>query len=144
MSLKGASDLRSRLRNLKLTFKGYGRTWADETGREAKRRVPNRNTKWSTGRLHDSIKRRNATQKRATVVAHYTANFVDAGSKAHDVTAKGRSLRGFVGSGGQTIFSKKVHKQRIAPRRFKAASAHAALRKHPIKETMIELWNDGA
>lgn len=144
MILKGASGLLARVKAVKLTFKGYGRTWADETARQAKSRVPNRNTKYSTGRLHDSIKRRNATQKKATVVAHYTANFVDAGSKAHDVKAKGKSLHGFTGSGGDTIFSKKVHKMRIAPRRFKAASAQAALRKHPMRETMIDLWNDAA
>lgn len=135
--IKGASELKARLRNVKLTFKGYGRTWADETAAQAKRRVPVR-----TGRLKASIRRRNATQKRATVVAHYTANFVDAGSRAHDIRPKGRALA-FQGRNG-TIFAKKVHKQRIAPRPFKAASAHAALRKYPIKDTMIDLWNKGA
>lgn len=144
MSLTGVPALLARIKAVKLTFKGYGRTWADETAKQARKRVPNRNTKWSTGRLHDSIRRQNATQRKATVVAHYTANFVDAGSVAHDVKAKGKSLYGFGGDGGRTIFAKKVHKQRIAPRRFKRASAQAALRSHPIRQTMIDLWNKAA
>lgn len=139
MSLKGASQLLARVKAVKLTFKGYGRTWADETAKEARSRVPVK-----TGRLKASIRRRNATQKRATVVGHYTSNFVDAGSAAHDVTAKGRSLHGFTGRGGGTIFTKKAHKGRIAARPFKAASAQAALKKHPMKDTMIKLWNEAA
>lgn len=138
MSLQGGDALRARLKALRLTFKVYGRTWADATATEARARVPVR-----TGRLRGSIRRRNATQRRATVVGHYSANFVDAGSKAHDIRAK-RSPALIFEAGGRTIFAKKVHKQRIAARRFKRPAADAALRKHPMSETLIDLWNEAA
>ncbi len=138
MSLKGAPELRARLKAIKLTFKGYGKTWADETAAQARRRVPVR-----TGRLKASIRRKSATQKRATVVAHYSANFVDAGTKAHDIKAR-RAPRLIFQAGGRTIFARKVHKERIAARRFKRPAADAALAKYPIKDTMIQLWNEAA
>ena len=139
MSLKGADELRSRLKAIKLTFKGYGRTWADTTASEMRSRVP-----VDTGRLKGSIRRKSATQRKAVVVGHYTANFVDAGSKAHDIVPKSKPRLIFQGSQGNTIFAKKVHKQRIAARRFKRPSALAALRRHPIREAMIDLWNRAA
>lgn len=139
MSLKGVPGLLARIKAVKLTFKPYGRTWADETARQARSRVPNRNTKWSTGRLHDSIRRKNATQRKATVVGHYTGNFIDADVKAHDITPRGRRL--VFRSDGRTIFAKKVHKPRTKGNRFKSRSAHAALKRYPIRDTMIQLWN---
>lgn len=136
MTLQGAEGLRSRLKAIRLTFKLYGGTWADTTASEARRRVP-----VSTGRLQQSIRRKSATQRKATVVGHYSANFVDAGSKAHDIRAKRAPRLIFQVSDGRTIFTKKVHKQRISARPFKSAAAHAALRKHPMSATMIDLWN---
>lgn len=138
MRLKGAPELKARLKAVRETFKIYGRTWADTTAVEAKRRVP-----VATGRLQRSIRRRNATQRRATVVGHYSANFVDAGTRAHDINAKRRPSLIFEAE-GRTIFAKKVHKQRIAARRFKRPAAEAALRRHPMSETMVDLWNKAA
>lgn len=138
MSLKGAAELRTRLSAVRLTFKGYGRTWADETAKQARRRVPVR-----TGRLQKSIRRKSATQKRAVVVAHYSANFVDAGTKAHDIKVKKARNLVFEAK-GQTIFAKKIHHPRTKAQRFKRASALAAISKHPIRETMIDLWNKAA
>jgi hypothetical protein len=138
VSLKGAPELKARLNAVRTTFKGYGRTWADDTASEMRRRVPVR-----TGHLRSSIRRRNATQKRAVVVGDYTANFVDAGSKAHDIKPKNRPFLAFDGRNGP-VFAKKVHKERIGPRRFKRPAALAALRKHPIRQTMIDLWNRAA
>lgn len=138
MSLKGGPQLRARLKAIRLTFKDYGRTWADTTAAEARHRVP-----VTTGRLQRSIRRKNATQRRATVVGHYSANFVDAGSKAHDIRAR-RAPRLIFQAEGRTIFAKKVHKQRIGARPFKRAAALAALRRHPMREEMIELWNKAA
>ena len=119
-------------------FKPYGRTWADSTADEMRNRVPRR-----TGRLAKSFRRKNATQKRATVFGHYTANFVDAGSKAHDIFAK-RSPALVFPLEGLTIFARKVHKQRIQARRFKRPAAEAALRKHPMHEALIGEWNRAA
>lgn len=138
MSLKGAPELRARLQAVRQTFKGYGRTWADTAASEMRKSVPVR-----TGRLRQSIRRRNATQRRASVVGHFSANFVDAGVKEHDVFARNKPRMIFE-TGGRTIFAKKVHKQRIPARPFKRKSALAALRKHPMRETMIDLWNRAA
>lgn len=137
-TLRGGRELRARLKAIGLTFKPYGRLWADATAEEMRHRVPVR-----TGRLKKSFRRKNATQKRATVSGHYTANFVDAGSKAHDIVAR-TAPRLIFEAGGQTIFAKRVHKQRIAAKPFKRRSAEAALAKHPMSETLIKLWNEAA
>lgn len=137
MSLKGAPELRARLKAIKLSFKPIGKQWADDTAEEARKRVPSR-----TGRLRKSIRRRNATQRKATVVGHYTANFIDAGTKAHTIRAKGKRLR--FTDGGRTVFAKKVEHPRTAARPFKKASAEAALRKHPMAQTLIDEWNRAA
>lgn len=137
-TLRGGRELRSRLKAIGQTFKPYGRLWADAAADEARRRVPVR-----TGRLRKSIRRKSATAKRATVVGHYTGNFVDAGSKAHDIVAR-KAPRLVFEAGGQTIFAKRVHKQRIAAKPFKRPAAEAALRRHPMSETLIDLWNKAA
>lgn len=139
MSLKGAPEFRARLKAVRLTFKDYGRKWADETAVQARGRVPVK-----TGRLKGSIKRKSATQRRATVVAHYSANFVDAGTKAHDISAKRKPRLIFEGRSGDTIFAKKVNHPRTRAQRFKRASALAGLAKHPLKDALIERWNSAA
>ena len=138
MKLEGGPALRKRLDAIGQTFKFYGKTWADATAVEARKRVP-----VTTGRLQKSIRRRNATKKKATVVGHYSANFVDAGTKAHDIRAR-RKPRLIFQIDGQTIFAKKVHKQRVAARPFKRAAALEGLRKHPMSDAMIDLWNRAA
>ena len=138
MSVKGGRELRARLKAAGLMFKPYGRTWADTTAVEMRHRVP-----VTTGRLQKSIRRKNATQRRATVVGHYSANFVDAGSKEHDIVPRTKPLLIFE-AGGRTIFARKVHKQRIGPRRFKRESALAALRRHPMSDALIAEWNRAA
>ena len=137
-SLKGGQQLRRRLRAFGKTFKPYGALWADTTAEIMRDHVPER-----TGRLKRSIRRKNATAKRATVFAHYSANFVDAGTVAHDI--KARHARNLVfTTHGRTIFAKKVHKQRAAARPFKRPAAEAALRRHRMSETLIKLWNNAA
>lgn len=138
MALKGGPELKARLKAAGQMFKPYGRTWADATADEAKRMVP-----VDTGRLRQSLRRRNATARRATVVGAYWANFVDAGSKAHEIKAR-RKPRLIFETGGQTIFAKRVHKARIAARPFKRRAAMEALRKHPMKQELIEQWNRAA
>lgn len=137
-SLKGAPELRRRLRAIKTVFKPVGREWADTTAEIAKNMVPVR-----TGKLRGSIRRRNASMKRATVVGHFSANFVDAGVKAHDITAKKMHALKF-SSGGQPVFRRKVHKQRIAARPFKKRAAEEGLRRTDIIGDLIELWNRAA
>ena len=139
-NVRGGPELRRRLKAVGQSFKPYGRRWADETAAEMRR-----SRAWTdrTGRLRKSFRRKNATAKRATVFGHYTANFVDAGSKAHDINAKRAPFLVFQ-AGGRTIFTRKVHKQRIAARRFKRPAALAAFRRHPMTQTMIDEWNRAA
>jgi hypothetical protein len=138
VSLKGSPQLRSRLKAIKLTFKPVGLKWADTTAAEARRRVPVK-----TGRLQKSIRRRNATQKRATVVGHFTANFVDAGTKEHPIKARHAKNLVFK-THGNTIFAKKVNHPRTRAQRFKRVSAHEGLRKTPMAAELIKLWNEAA
>jgi len=136
--LKGGNQLRRRLRAFGRTFKPYGALWADTTAEIMREHVPER-----TGRLKRSLRRKNATTRRATVFAHYSANFVDAGTVAHDIRAKNNGTLVFQAK-GRTIFARKVHKQRAAARPFKRPSAEAALRRHRMSETLIKLWNEAA
>jgi len=142
--LVGGPELRKRLAAAGLMFKPYGKVWADTATAEMRR-----SNAWhdATGRLRRSFRRKNATAKKATVFGHYTANFVDAGSKEHDIIARRSPALIFSGTGpaaGRTIFARKVHKQRIAARRFKRPAAEAALRKHPMSAQLINEWNRAA
>ncbi len=138
MSLQGASALRSRLKAIKTVFKPAGRQWADETARIAKTMVPVR-----TGKTRDSIRRRNASQKKATVVGYYPVNFIDAGSKEHDIKPKKMSVMKFTDGGGP-VFARKVHKRAIAARPFKKEAARRGLEKVNILKDLIDLWNKAA
>lgn len=97
----------------------------------------------ATGRTRRSIRRRNASQKRATVVGRFPVNFIDAGVKAHDIRAKGFGTLKFT-KAGQAIFRKKVHKSRIAARPFKRRAAEEGLRRVDIIGDLIRLWNEAA
>jgi hypothetical protein len=137
-TLRGTPELRRRLKAIKTVFKPAGREWADRAAQIAKTKVP-----VATGATRASIRRRNASQRKATVVGKYTVNFIDAGSKAHDIVAKDQRAMKF-SAGGQTVFRRKVHKDRIAPRPFKRESAEQALREVDILADLIELWNRAA
>ena len=136
--LKGGPELRRRLKAIQLTFKPVGRKWADATADVARSRVPVK-----TGRLRQSIRRKNATQKRATVSAHYTATFVDGGTKAHDIVAKTGGTLAFTGSRGP-VFAKKVHHRGARAQPFKERAAREGLRKTPMAQELINLWNKAA
>ena len=139
MALKGGPELRARLKAIRQSFKPIGRNWADDTVRLARPRVPVR-----TGRLRQSIRRRNATQRRATVVAHYTAFFVDKGTKPHDIKAKRAKGLVFEGRGGRTIFAPKVRHRGYAGRPFRDRAAKEALARNPAAEEIIKAWNRAA
>jgi hypothetical protein len=138
MALRGSRELRARLKAIRQVFKPAGRDWADATTAEAKRRVP-----VDTGKTRASIRRRNASQRKATVVGNYPVNFIDAGVKAHDITPKRVSVLKF-DAGGRTVFARKVHKRATPARPFKKEAAEAGLRKVDIIGDLIELWNSAA
>lgn len=135
MSLKGGPELKARLRAIRKSFKPIGRTWADETAKAARPMVPVK-----TGRLKRSIRRRNASMKRATVVAHYTAYFIDKGTVPHTIKAKrGRSLV-FQGKNG-TVFARAVHHRGSKAQPFREKAAREGLRRTPMADELIGLWN---
>lgn len=137
-TLKGGPQLKARLRAIKESFKPIGREWADTTAKLARDKVPVR-----TGRLRKSIRRKNASQRRATVVAHFTAFFIDPGTKAHDIKARRAGSLVFEGRGG-TIFAKKVHKRAYKGKPFRKEAAREALRRNPMAEELIKQWNRAA
>lgn len=138
MSLRGTSQLRARLKAIRLAFKPIGRSWADEYVHVARPMVPEK-----TGRLRRSLRRRNATQKRATVVAHYTAFFVDAGTVAHPIAPR-KAGRLSWQDGGRTIFARRVLHPGTRARPFRVRAAHEALRRKPMAGQLIEQWNRAA
>lgn len=137
-TLKGGPELKRRLAAIKLAFKPIGRQWADETAKAGRTMVPVR-----TGRLRKSIRRKNATQKRATVAAHYTAYFIDKGTVPHDIKAKRAKGLVFEGRHG-TIFARKVHHRGIKARPFRERMAHEGLRRTPMADAIIKQWNAAA
>jgi hypothetical protein len=137
--LIGSPELKRRLKAIRLVGKDYGRTWADDTAKIAKTMVPVR-----TGKTQASIRRRLGSQKTATVVGFYPVNFIDAGTKAHDIVPKNAKILAFEVEGGRTVFAKKVHKRATAGNKFKSRAAHEGLRRNPLSRRLIELWNEAA
>ena len=137
-TLKGSPELKARLKAIRGTFKPLGREWADEVVVLAKPMVP-----FQTGRLRGSIRRKSATQRAATVEAHYSANFVDAGTKRHTIGPK-KAKGLYFTDGGQTVFAKRVDHPRTQARPFKARAAHEALRRKSPLQALLKQWNGAA
>jgi len=135
VSLKGSPQLRARLKAIRQTFKPVGRDWADDMVTIAKPMIQTK-----TGASRASLRRRNATQRKATVVGSYILYFLDHGTKAHDeVPRKARVLR--FQSGGNTIFARKVHKRARSGSGFRQRAALEALRRNPMAAQLIKQWN---
>jgi hypothetical protein len=137
-TLQGAAELKARLKRVRLVFKPMGRAWADGAVEAGRPIVPVK-----TGRLRRSIRRKSATQRKATVVAHYTAYFVDHGTKAHEIRPKKAKQMVFT-DGGRTVFSKQVNHPRTKAQPFRARMAMESLRRHPLGDTLIRIWNGGS
>lgn len=138
--LHGSRELKARLRAIRVAFKPIGKKWAEGTRDEAKHLVAPHNR---TGRLYRSIKVRNASQRRATVAAHFTATFLDKGTKAHVIRARKAGSLVFTDR-GQTIFAKKVNHPRTRGIAFALRAARKSLRETRMAETLIEEWNKAA
>lgn len=139
MKLKGARELRARLKALKLAFKPIGRKWGRAAIDAGRPMVPVK-----TGRLRKSMRITSATQKKTRVGAHYTAYFVDAGVKPHMIKSKsGEFLGPFRGRGG-TIFARAVHHRGYRARPFRRRMAEEGLRKTPMAQELIDQWNAAA
>lgn len=135
MSLQGAAELRARMRAIKLAFKPVGREWAEHTVALARPHVPVR-----TGQTQRSLRVKNASQRKATVAARFSALFLDRGTKAHDIKPRrAKALRFQVG--GSPVFARKAHKRAQAGTHFASRAAREALRTNHAAETIIALWN---
>lgn len=138
MSLKGSPELKKRLRAIGQSFKPIGKSWAD-TGAALMRS----HTPVDTGATRKSIRRRNATQRRATIVGSYKVRFLSSGTRAHtEVPRSARSLR--FQKSGQTIFAKKVHHPRTTGSHYLRRDALQAFREHPMAAELIKQWNEAA
>lgn len=138
MSLKGGPELRTRLKAIRAAFKPLGKDWADDTVRIAKPMIPVR-----TGKTRQSLRGRNATQRRATVVGWYVASFINAGVKPHTIQPK-RGRQMIFQANGNTVFARRVSHPGMSGNRFAIRAAREALRRHPMAETLIGEWNKAA
>ena len=137
MALKGSRELNARLRAIKQTFKPVGKAWADDTVSYARAHVPVK-----TGKTQQSIRVRNASQRRATVVGRFTVNFIDAGTSEHIEQAKTRKVMRY--GTGTPMFRKRIRHPRVAPRRFKRAAAEYGLKQNPMAVELVKQWNNAA
>ena len=137
-TLKGGPELRKRLRDIKLAFKPIGRKWGRASIIAGRPMVPVK-----TGRLRKSMRILSATQTKARVGAYYTAYFIDAGTKPHDITPKKFRALVFKGRNG-TVFARKVHHRGMAARPFRKRMAQEGLRNTPMAGEIIKAWNDAA
>ena len=144
MSLKGAPELKARLKAIRQSFKPIGKSWADETVDIMRATAPVR-----TGRVQGSIRRREASMRRAVVAAHYTATFPDKGAKPHRLAPKNTGRLIFTGTGpvaGRTIFSKKAvkHRGQKAQRFARRAALEARDKRHVMLHELVRQWNEAA
>jgi hypothetical protein len=138
MALQGSRELRARFKALRTVFKPAGKAWAEETVRQMRPRVPVR-----TGRLRKSFRVKNASQRKATVAAHFSAYFIDAGVKPHAIKPrKARGLR--FEAGGRTIFTRKANHRGFRARPFRQRAAEEALRRQPLAGQVVDAWNKAA
>lgn len=137
-ALQGTDQLKRRLRAVRLSFKPMGKDWADEAVRQLRPRVPVR-----TGRLRASFRRKTATQKRAAVVGHFSAYFVDAGPVPHAIKAKRTRTLAFQGRSGP-VFARAVHHRGYRGRPFRQRAATEALRLHVNAAALVDAWNAAA
>lgn len=139
MSLQGGRELRARLKAIREVWKPIARKWGRADVLEMRARVPVR-----SGRLRRSFRVTSSTGKRVRVGGHFTAYFVDAGPRPHDISPKHVGGHLIFKAGGRTIFARKVHSRGYRARPFRVIAAHEAMRKNPMAQTLIEEWNKAA
>ena len=138
MSLQGGPQLRARLTAIKASWKPIAKAWGKSDVQEMRSHVPER-----TGRLRKSFRVTSVSSKKVRVGGHYTAYFVDAGPKPHDIVPKGPGTLVFKGRRG-TVFARKVHSRGYRARPFRQKAAEEALRKNPMAVEVIKQWNSAA
>lgn len=136
--LLGAKELHARMDNLKSCFLPAGRRWANDTVRIARPRI-----RVKSGKTLASLRVRSATKNKATVAIRYVQRFQEGDTKEHTITAKkGNALR--FQSAGHTIFAKKAVRRLHRGTPVIAPAAKAALDQSPLKEELVNAWNEPA
>jgi hypothetical protein len=132
MALKGSPELKARLKALRTAFRPIAKAWAETTVPMYHADAPVRPSSMhagdghTPGRLANSFRVRERTRTRAVIDGHYTAYFVNKGVRPH------------------TIFSRGIHHPGYKARPFLKRDAWEALRKHPMSEALIDVWNEAA
>lgn len=139
MALRGSRELRRRLKAIKTVFKPVGRSWAEETVRIAGSRVRVR-----SGKTKRSIRVKNASMRKAAVEVKHGGRFLEAGTQAHDLVPRRMKAMKFTGAGGMPRFTKKARHPGMRKQPFLHDSAAEALRRNPMAEQLIRLWNEAA
>jgi hypothetical protein len=133
VSLIGASALRNRLRAIEDIGRPISQRWADSAVRRIQSRIPVR-----TGQTRRSV-HASTSRDGAQVLGSPVVNFLSSGTKAHDESPHKKVLRFQVG--GQTVFSKKVHKPATLGKHFAGPAATQALSDTHMADTLVEAWN---
>lgn len=136
--LRGAEDLRKRLRALGQTFKPLGRQWGRETVKLARPQIPA-----VTGKTRRSLRVRHANMRRATVYGSFVASIIDKGAQPHVIRAK-KSSRLVFQAGGRTIFARSVHHRGVRGKRYAGRAGREALRRVDMAQQLIDQWNKAA
>ncbi len=135
--MTGLVQLQARLTALRATSLGVSQAWAAAAATQARTAAPS-----ATGRTRASVHATEVNAKGAKIEATGGGKFVQTGVRAHDIEAHGGSLR--FKEAGRTIFAKKVHKNRQAPRPWMDDAAERALERLPLADIAIADWNAGA
>lgn len=131
--ITGGPELRARLSAIAQPFRPIGSAWQGKASSQMKASAPAQ-----TGHLRGSIRPGFLSDTGAAIMGDYWAIFIDRGTKAHDIVAKGKMLKFEVA--GETIFARKVHKRRTPRRPFVTQAAQMAL-KATATDEIVKLWN---
>ena len=134
MSLQGASALRDRLHAIGDIGRPISQRWADSAVRRIQSRIPVK-----TGQTRRSV-HASVSKDGAQVLGSPVVTFLDRGTKAHDETPVHKKAIRFQ-VGGQTVFSKKVHKPATLGKHFEAPAVRDAARDTHMADTLVEAWN---
>ena len=131
--------MQRRLKALSLSFKPIGKKWADDFVQLGRPRIPVK-----TGKTRRTLRVRNASQKRATVVGSFVNYFIDKGTVPHTIRAKRTGTLAFKARQGHTVFARSVHHRGQRAKPFRQRTAEEAMRRNPMAKTVIDQYNKAA
>lgn len=136
MALQGSRELRARMKAIRQVFKPIGGEWADDVVAEVRSQLP-------PGRVQATVRRKNASTRKATVVGHPAVLWLDRGTKAHDIEPKRAKVVRF-SKGGRPIFAKRVRNPGERATHLVTKAAQRALEQRDLLQAIVDLWNRAA